>query len=123
MKENEKIDKFLEFVREQKKLWNLRVMVILIIVGVPGVVSKGLERRLAELDIWGRINTIQTITLLRLARILRRILKTQGDLVSPKQAGHIFNQTVKPSYYEIDVRIYHHIYTVRLKIWAVGLPI
>ena len=38
--------------------------------------SKGFERRMEELKIRGRIKTIKTTTLLRLARILRRVLET-----------------------------------------------
>ena len=33
MKESEKIDKYLDLARELKKLWNMKVMVIPIIVG------------------------------------------------------------------------------------------
>ena len=40
------------------------------------------EKRLAEVEIRGRINTRQTSVLLRLARILRGVLETWGDLLS-----------------------------------------
>ena len=61
--------------RIKKKLGNIRVRVITIIVGALGTVSKGLERRLDEKKIRGRFENIQT-TLLRLARILIRTLET-----------------------------------------------
>ncbi len=38
--------------------------------------SKDLENRLKELKIRGRIETIQTTTLLKSARIIRRVLET-----------------------------------------------
>ena len=41
-----------------------------------GTVSKNLKKRQKELEITGIIETIQTIALLRLARILRRVLET-----------------------------------------------
>ena len=46
IKENEKIDKYLDFARELKKLRNIVTMTI-----VVGMVSKGLERGLEELEI------------------------------------------------------------------------
>ena len=48
----------------------MRVMVILIVINWLGTVPKGLERELEEFEIRGRIETIQTIALLRLAKIL-----------------------------------------------------
>ena len=54
----------------------MRVTVILIVIGALGMIPKGLVRGLEELEIGGKIKTIQTIALLRLARILRRVLET-----------------------------------------------
>ena len=51
-----------------KKPWNIWVTVIAIVIGVLG---KGAWR----VEIGGRVETIQSTTLLRLARILRRALK------------------------------------------------
>ena len=76
IKESEKIDKYMEFARVLKTLWNMRVMMMIpIVIGVLGTVPKGLERGLEQLEIRGRIETIQTRTL-RSARILRRLLET-----------------------------------------------
>ena len=44
MKENEKMDKYLDLARELKKLWNMNVKVILIVVGALGTVPKSLEK-------------------------------------------------------------------------------
>ena len=71
MKESEKIDKYLDLARELKKLWNMTVTVVPIMVGALGTVPKGLEKRLEELEIRRRIEPIQTTALLRSARILR----------------------------------------------------
>ena len=57
--------------REIRKLWNIWVTVIPVIIGAPGMVPKGLVRALEELEIGGRAGTIQSIVLLRSARILR----------------------------------------------------
>ena len=42
-----------------KKLWNLKVTVIPILVGALGTVSKGLEKRLGRLEIRERISTVK----------------------------------------------------------------
>ena len=46
LKENEKMDKYLDLAREVKKLWNMKVKVIPIVVGALGTVPKGLEKGL-----------------------------------------------------------------------------
>ena len=76
LKENEKMDKYLDLARELKMLWNMRVKVIPIVVGALGTVPINLEKRLEDLEITGGIETIQTTALLQLARILRRVLET-----------------------------------------------
>ena len=45
IKESEKIDKYLDLAREQKKLCNIQKMVVQIVVGVLQTFPKGLERR------------------------------------------------------------------------------
>ena len=62
--------------RELNKTWNMRVTVIPIVVGALETIFKDMEKSLEELEIRGRINTIQTSALLRLARILRVVLAT-----------------------------------------------
>ena len=55
VKESEKTNKYLDLVRELKKLWNIKVTVIPIVVGTLGIIPKGLEKRLGELEISGKI--------------------------------------------------------------------
>ena len=76
MKECEKRDKYLDLARELKNLWNIQVTIIPILIGAFGTVSKGLLKELEDLEVGGRVETIQTTTLLRTARILRRVLET-----------------------------------------------
>ena len=45
---------------------------------------QGLVKELEDLKIREQVGTIQTIALIRLARILRRVLETWGDLLSLK---------------------------------------
>ena len=76
LKECEKRDKYLDLARELKKLWNMKVTIIPIVIGAFGTVTKGLLKGLEDLEVGGRVETIQTTALLRTARILRRILET-----------------------------------------------
>ena len=76
LKECEKRDKYLDLARELKKLWNMQVTIIPIVIGVFGTVTKGLLKILEDFEVGGRVETIQTTVLLRTARILRRVLET-----------------------------------------------
>ena len=68
------IIKYLDLARELKKLWNMKVTIIPIVIGALGTVTKGLLKGLEDLDVGGRVETIQTTALLKTARILRRVL-------------------------------------------------
>ena len=76
LKESEKKDKFLDFARELEKLWDMKVTVIPIDVGVLRTVTNGLVKGLEDLEIRVRMETIQSTPLLRSARLLRRDLET-----------------------------------------------
>ena len=58
------------------------VTIILTVIGAFGTVTKELSKGLEDSEIRGRVETIQTITLLISTRILRRVLETLGDLLS-----------------------------------------
>ncbi len=53
-------------------------------IGAFDTVTKGLLKGLEDLEVGGRVEIIQTITLLRTARIMRILLETWGDLLSLK---------------------------------------
>ena len=42
LKERMKKDKYLDLARELKKLWNMKVTIVLIVIGAFGTVTKGL---------------------------------------------------------------------------------
>ena len=73
IKESDKGNKYLDLARELRKLWNMNVTEISFVIGALTMVLKGLEWRLEELEISGRIETIQTIPSLRSARVLSRV--------------------------------------------------
>ena len=66
----------MDLVRELIKLWNMKVIVIIIIIGALDTITKGLVQGLEDLEIRGRVETSHTTALLSLARILRRVLET-----------------------------------------------
>ncbi len=76
MKENEKKHKYLDLARELLKLLNMKVTFIPIVIDALGTVTEGFIQRLEDLEIGGRVETIETTALLRSARILRRVLET-----------------------------------------------
>ena len=79
LKECEKRDEYLDLVRELKKknkLRNMKVTIIPIVIGALGTVIKGLLKGLEDLEVGGRVETIQTTVLMKTARILRRVLET-----------------------------------------------
>ena len=84
LKESEKNDKYLYLARELKKLWNMKVTIVSIVIGALGTITKWLLKGLENLEVGGRVETIQTTALLRTARILRRVIETWGDLLSLK---------------------------------------
>ena len=62
----------------------MKVTIVPIMIGALGTVTKGLLKGLEDLEIGGRVETIQTTALLRTSRVLRRVLETWGDLLSRK---------------------------------------
>ena len=76
LKECEKKDKYLDLARELKKLWNMKVTIILIVIGAFGTITKGLLKGLEDLEVGGRVETIQITALVRTVSILRRVLET-----------------------------------------------
>ena len=76
LKESEKKDKYPDFARELKKLWNKKVKIIPMAIGAFSTVTKGLLKGLEDLEVRGRVETIRTATLLRTARVLRKVLET-----------------------------------------------
>ena len=75
LKENKK-GKYLGLTNELKKLWNMKVTFMPIVIGALGRHTEGLLKGLEDIEISERVETIQTITLLRTARILRRVQET-----------------------------------------------
>ena len=93
MKESEKKDKYLDLARELKKPWNMKVTMIPVISGALGTVTKGLVQGLEDLEIKGRMETIQTTALLRSAKIF------QGETISKRSCEKLKRVTVISGFY------------------------
>ena len=84
LKESEKKDKYLDFAWELKKLLNMKVTIVPIVIDALGTITKGLLKGLEDLLVGGRVETIQMTALVSTVRILRRVLETWGYLLSLK---------------------------------------
>ena len=74
-KEKEKIFKYQDLTWELKKMWNKKVKVIPVMIGVLGNTPKVLPERLKEIGIDTRIVELQKTVLLQSARIIRQVLE------------------------------------------------
>ena len=62
----------------------MNVTIIPIVISAFSTLPKGLLKGMEDLEVGRRVETIQTTALLRMARILRRLLRTWWDLLSLK---------------------------------------
>ena len=87
MKENKK-DTYLDLAKELKKLWNMKVTIISVVIGAFGIFTQGLLKGLGNSEKIGGEETIKSTALLGTARILRRVPETSGDLGRPYKLQH-----------------------------------
>ena len=59
LKESEKKEKYLDRARELKKLWNMKVTIVSIVIGAFCTITKGLLKGLEDLEVGGRLETIK----------------------------------------------------------------
>ena len=62
----------------------MKVVIVPIVVGTLSTITKGLVNGLEDLDIREKVETTETIELLRSARKVRRLRETWADLLSLK---------------------------------------
>ena len=55
------------------KLRNMKVTVIMEIVGALGTISKSLEKKMGNLKIFGRIGAVHTMVLLQSTKLLKKM--------------------------------------------------
>ena len=61
LKESEKRDEYPNLAREPKKLWNIKVMLKLILLGALGKISKGFVKGLEDLEIRGLLSILANL--------------------------------------------------------------
>ena len=54
----------------------MKVTIVPILIDALGTITKGLLKGVEDLEVGGRVETIQTTALLRTARLLRRVRET-----------------------------------------------
>ena len=74
-KEMDKVQKNHDLVRELRKIWQVKVKVVPVVVGALGTIPKTLGKHLDEIGTDVRIDLLQKATLLGTARILRKTLE------------------------------------------------
>ena len=78
-KEKDKIEKYQDLGRELQKIWNVKVKIILLVVGSLGAIPKQFGNRLKQIGIIEATAQVQKTVLLGTARILRgRFLKSNA---------------------------------------------
>ena len=74
-KEVEKIEKYLDLARELKKVWNMKVTVVPLVVEALGTLAEALEKRLKTIGIETKITELQKTVLIHTSRILQKVLE------------------------------------------------
>ena len=72
-KEVEKIERYLDLARELKKVWNMKVIVVPLVVGALGTPAKELEKRLKTIGIETEITELEKTVLIHTSRILLKV--------------------------------------------------
>ena len=85
LKECEKRYKYLDLARELKKLWNMKVTFMPIVIRAFGTATKGLLKGLEYLEAGCWVETTRQTALLKTARILRRVQETCSHSISSER--------------------------------------
>ena len=73
-KDVEKIEKYLDLNRKIKKVWNMKVTVVLSVVEAMGTSAKALEKRFNSISIETKITKSQKTVLIHTNRILQKVI-------------------------------------------------
>ena len=89
---SEKRDKYLDFAREQnkkQKLWNMKMMMISIVIDVIGTMPQKLVKGQEDLKCRGHVETIKTIVLLRLMLVWKTLKEevVVVEVISKRRRG------------------------------------
>ena len=101
-KEVEKIEKYLDLARELKKMWNMKVKVVPLVIGALGTHAEALEKRLKAMSIETKITELQKTLLTHTSRIFWKVLEVGGVLLT----SYLKNET--NPLIEISVRLFNN---------------
>ena len=62
----------------------MKVTIVPIVIGALGTITEGLLKGLGDLEVGGRVETIQTTCIAKNGQNPERVLETWGDLLSLK---------------------------------------
>ena len=74
IKEQEKIEKYQDLRIELQKVWNVKVVVIRVVIGALGTMSKRMHQYIKQIDLPADVISIQKTAILGTVYILRRVL-------------------------------------------------
>ena len=74
-KKLEEIKKYQDLIREMKKLREMKIVVIPLVIGALGTTPKTLPKRLKDIGIVTKVNELQKTVILQTAMILRKLLE------------------------------------------------
>ena len=74
-KEVEKIKKYLDPVRKLQKVWNIKVGVVLLLVGALGTPAKTLGKRLKTIGIDTKVTKLQRAVLIHTSRFFQKVIE------------------------------------------------
>ena len=74
-KKKEKIEKYQDLGKELRKIYNMRLKIIPLVVGSLGTIPRQFGNRLKEPGITTEIEQVQKTILLETARILKKVLE------------------------------------------------
>ena len=78
-KATEKMSKYVDLQIECQRLWNKKVGVIPVIIGVTGIVDKNIKKNVGRIPGCHNIYNLQRSSILRTAHILRKVLLIKPD--------------------------------------------
>ena len=62
LKKCEKKDKYLDLARKFKKMWDMKEIIVPIVIGAFGAITKRLLKGMEGMEVDGRVETIQMTT-------------------------------------------------------------
>jgi hypothetical protein len=66
-----------EFMYREKQIWNMKFMILSVIIRAAGIVTKGLKKNLETIPGKHSINSVQNTAVLGTSQIIRKVLQSE----------------------------------------------